>query len=167
MTIKNKIALLILSLSSFQVMASPATDQQVQELVQLENWNQLKSALIKNGLPTFKSSVEDSLIEHLQIPQPISAQNQLMIMQISDITVNDTVDQINEAKLIQDISQAYKRLSSEEIAALIELYKKPNMQNAAKKSPILIAQSIDQATEDFTQLLHSNEIINTVKKLEK
>lgn len=164
MKIKNYILPLFLSFSSLHTFAAPATDQQADTLIKIEHWNQLKPALAANGLPKFKSTTEAALIEQMGLPKPISAHNQVTIMQITDIVVNDLVDQIDEKALMNNAKHLYKQLSHEQADALIQLYQKPTMKDAGKKLPQTLAYTIDVSADDFNQLIQSQKVQEFIKE---
>lgn len=166
MKIKKYICPLVLGFISFQAYAAPSTNQQVEKIIEIEHWSQLKSALITNGLPNLKSITEDTLITELEIPRPISAQHQVSLTKITDILINDMIEQIDEKKINRNIKNAYKELSQEQAAALIELYQQPSMKNIGKKIPISFAYSIDSSTNDFIELIQSEIIQNTIREIQ-
>lgn len=167
MTIKNYLIALLFITFSLETFAAPATAQQVEQLVKIEHWDELKPALVNQGLPNFKAFIEQSMIQLLKIPQPISAHHQVFIMQITDLVVNDAIEQIDEKNLIKNMSKAYQNLSTEQAAALLQLYQQPMMQNAAKKSPVAMAYNIDNGIQDFLELIDSDQIKTAIQALKQ
>ncbi len=109
--------------------------------------------------------MQQSLAE-LEIPRPISAQHQVSLTKITDIVINDMIEQIDEKKINRNIKNAYKELSQEQAAALIELYQQPSMKNIGKKIPTSFAYSIDSSTNDFIELIQSEIIQNTIREIQ-
>jgi hypothetical protein len=164
MKIKKYILPLFFSIYSLQTFAAPATDHQVETLIKIENWNKLKPALAANGLPNLKSATKDALIEQFGLAKPISAQNQEKFTEITDIVMNDLINQIDEKELINNVKHMYKQLSQEQVNAIIELYQKPSMKDAGKKFPQSLAYTIDISSNDFNQLIQSKEVQAFVKE---
>lgn len=163
MKILQSLCLGSILLCSTSLFAVPATDQQVEQILKIEQWDQLKKAIIQNGLPNLKSMIESSFISSSQIPQPISADQQVLIKQISDIMVNDSINQIDETKLLNNVRKAYKNLTQEQAQAYIEFYQKDGMQLAGRKAPQIIVYGLNSGTDSLSDILNSPEIKKAIQ----
>lgn len=163
MKILQSICLSSVLLNSPIIFAAQATDQQVEKIIELEHWTHLKEAVIQNGLPNLKNLIEDSFIQNTGIPQPISAHEQIIIMQISDIIVNDTISQIDEKKLLTNVRRAYKNLTQEQAKAVINLYQSNDMRNAGEKAPQIIAYGTNLGLNTLSDILNSPEVKKAVQ----
>lgn len=151
---------------SFQTFAAPATTQQIEQLVKLEHWDQFKPALLKQSMPNMKAATEELMLEQIQQsnPQPITADQQVLIIQISDIMINDMIERVDEQTFLNNIRAAYQTLSKAQAAALLNVYKKPHMQNAGKNIPVMIAHMVDASTNDFNKLISLTEIQDIIRE---
>lgn len=152
---------------SFQTYAQPASKEQIQKIIEIEHWNELKTALTQNGLTHLKNSTEQALTQQMQIPQPVSAKEKKLIKQMTDIIIDDLIAQIDQNRVEKNITQAYQHLTDEQAHALIQLYTQPNMIDVGKKFPATIAYTLDGSIQDFMNLVESKQIKSVVKELKK
>lgn len=167
MTIKPLIASIFLLSLSFQTFAAPASSQQIDQLIKLEHWEQFKPALLKQGMPNMKSATEELMFDQFQQKQSLSAEQQALIIQISDIMINDMIEQVDEKKFLANIRAAYQTLNQEQVQALLEFYQQPNMQNAGQNIPVIIAHVVDASSNDFNQLVGLEDIQNIIRENQK
>lgn len=167
MKIKSYIFSIFLLSFSFQTFAASATSQQIDQLIKLEYWNQFKPALLKQSMPNMKSATEELMFDQLQYRQALSAEKQALIIQISDIMINDMIEQVDEKVLLSNIRAAYQALSQEQAQALINVYQQPNMQNAGQNTPIIIAKIVDASSNDFNKLVNLDDIQSIIRENQK
>lgn len=161
----NPLLFSLLTLSfSFHTFAASATPQQIEQLIKIEHWDQFKSALLKQSMPNMKSATEELILEQLQQNQPISAEQQALIIQVSDIMINDMIEQVDEKKFLANIRSAYQSLSQEQAQALLHVYKQPDMQNAGQNIPMMIAKIVDTSSNDFNEIIHLDEIQSIIRE---
>lgn len=163
----TKIIPLLLLFLSFETFAAPATNKQIDQIIEIENWRNLKSELLLHGLPKIKDMTEANMVNQFRVPRPISADQQIFFLELSDIFINDMIEQIDEKQLFKNLHQAYQSLSVEQIDSLIEMYSHPQMRQAGKKSPLVVAKSLDQSVDIMNHLIGLDEIKKIAKESQK
>ena len=167
MTIKPYLYSLFILSFSFHTFAASATQQQIDQLIKIEHWDQFKPALLKQSMPNMKSATEELMFDQLQYKQALSAEQQALIIQISDIMINDMIEQVDEKVFLTNIRTAYQTLSQEQAQALINVYQQPNMQNAGQNVPIMIAKIVDTSSNDFNKIINLEDIQNIIRENQK
>lgn len=166
MMIKNltKIITLFFLILSFETFAAPATNKQIDQIIEIENWRNLKSELLLHGIPKIKDMTEANMINQFGVQRPISADQQIFFLELSDILINDMIEQIDEKKLFKNLHQTYQSLSEEQIASMIKIHSHPQMQQVGKKLPLILAKSLDQSVDILNHLIGLEEIKKIAKE---
>lgn len=164
MTIKpTKILILFFFFLSIESFAAPEKNKQIDQIIEIENWKNFKSELLQHGMPKLKDITEANIMNTFHISRPITADQQIFLMELSDIIINDMIEQIDDKQLLKNVNQSYQSLTQEQINSLIELYSNPKMQQVGKKIPLMLAKTLDQTSELFNNILNSEEIKKIAK----
>lgn len=168
MKIKPYVFSIFLLSFAIQTFAAPATPQQIEQLIKVEHWDQFKPALLKQSMPNMKAATEELMLDQMQQARhQISAEQQALIIQVSDIIINDMIENVDEKTFLNNIHAAYQSFNKDQADALLKVYQKPHMKDAGKNIPVMIAHMIDVSTNDFNQLISSAEIQNIIQDAQK
>lgn len=163
----TKIITLLLLFLGVEIFAAPATNKQIDQIIEIENWRNLKSELQLYGMPKIKDMTEANIINQFGLTRPISADQQIFFLELSDILINDMIVQIDEKQLLKNLHQTYQSLSYEQISALIETYSHPQMRQAGQKLPLVMAKTLDQSVDILNYLIGLDEIKKIAKESQK
>ncbi len=159
MLIKNLFAIGILSLGlSSYSHAKPATEKQIQQLIEQENWANIKSLYQQQPLTKSKEVLEKSLALQLSPNTKISANQQALIMQMADIIINDAIEHIDTERVQHELSKAFSHYSYEQAQAILKMYQHPEVKKNLNNTPSLYIDALDLYTDDFQELLQSENI---------